>query len=236
MEKTRLGNLRKFLTTSRRALAVLYAYVICNRLGDCMAEASIATALYVEALMENDRLDTSKLPSHIRVHVERALDEVEDAALRAPSSLYAQISLDADLLSRIGAVSILATKRLNKSNLRDLLAQFAESLSFAYAADYIVYTKPAKTLIQILKPHTIAMAKWLVEELALIGIDSTIKAERSAGGLVAYIDIRTCLGSRASKLVSIKPSSKCVLFRLNYECVLGSMEYEICVPETTRTR
>ncbi len=236
IEETRLSSLKRFLTTPRRVLAVLYAYTICSRLEDCVLEASIASALYVEALMENDRLDTSWLPSHIRVHVERALSDAEDAALRAPSSLYAQIGLDADLLARIGALSMLATRGLGADNLRDLLAKFAESLSYAYAADYIVYTKPAKSLVQILRPHTIAMAKWLVEELSLLGIDSSIKAERSAGGLVAYIDIRSCLGARASKLVSVKPSSNCVIFKLDYECILGNMGYKICIPETTRTR
>jgi len=234
LSKAGLRDARRLLTTPRRILATLYSYSICNRLGDCSSATGAIAGLYVEALIEGEQLDTSSLPGHIRVHIERALSEVEDAALRAPTSLYAQIGLDADLLARIGAVSLLS--RGPVTGLRDFFAMFAEALSYAYASDYIVYTKPAKSLVQLLKPHTIAMAKWVVEELSSLGISASIKAERTAGGLIAYIDIHECLGSRASKLASVKPTSNCVLYRLSYECSLGAIEYELCIPESTRTR
>lgn len=234
LSRAGLRDARRLLISPRRTLATLYASSICNRLSDCSSATGTIAGLYIEALIEGERLDTSGLPSHIRVHIERALSEVEDAALRAPTSLYAQIGLDADLLSRMGAVSLLS--RGSATRLRDFFALFAEALSYAYASDYIVYTKPAKSLIQVLKPHTIAMAKWAIEELASLGISASIKAERTAGGLVAYIDIHECLGSRVSKLASIKPTSNCILYRLNYECTLGTIEYELCIPESTRTR
>ncbi|BEP18507.1 hypothetical protein PYJP_18590 [Pyrofollis japonicus] len=238
LDAYRLSALKGLVKDPRKALAVMYAHKICSNLDGCRAEIALPVTLYTIIAIGKEHIEISdKLPKHIQQHIERALREVEDAAVRAPTSIYAQVALDADALSRIGALS-LVLRKIQMQDISTFLGFMAEALSYAYASDYILYTKPARQMIQILKPHTIAYAKWLIEELSLIGITATIKADRTPEGLVAYIDLIQCLNERSFKLATLKPSRNCTRYIVEYECrLLGNkIQYEICVPESTRTR
>jgi hypothetical protein len=238
LDTYKLSVLKELVKDPRKALAAIYAHKICSNLKECRIEIALPVTLYAIATISKEHVEIiGKLPKHIQQHIERALREVEDAAIRAPTSIYAQVALDADVLSRIGALSLMLRK-VQVQDISTFLGFVAEALSYAYASDYILYTKPARQMIQILKPHTIAYAKWLIEELGLIGVTATIKADRTPEGLVAYIDLIRCLNERVFKLATLKPSRDCTRYIVEYECKLleNKIRYEICVPESTRTR
>ncbi|ABM80404.1 hypothetical protein [Hyperthermus butylicus] len=216
---------------ARTLLALAYAAAICRIEGCDATQAAAATVAIVEP-GEADRLK----PAYRSV-ADRAAEEAADAALRAPQASYTRVALDADVLSRIGAISLLTGEPARSFS--ELLSVTADALSYAVASDYILYTAAAKRLASRLKPHTMAYAKWLVEELQELGLRTILRIEAVYEGHIAYLDLLECpCGGKPEKMATLKPLPNCVEYSVSYTCRSCDEEYgfKICIPETTRTR
>ena len=161
--------------------------------------------------------------------------EAEEAYLRSPTGVYAQAILDADALSRM-AVLGLHTLQPASTLLGRIIAWSLEAMSYAAASDYILYTRTAKKMAQTYKPHTLAAAKWLSEEMAELGFTLIPRTETSTAGLVAYLDLQRCPCGRAAKEARVKPLRHCIEYHLAYTCCGERIEASICTPESTRLR
>ena len=217
------------------ALAASYAASICRGL-NCLPEAAALAALALEAARREGRVPgwVEDLPRHLAPHVARGVEEALDAYLRSPSSPYAQAALDAEALSWMGGVSGLLA---SATGLGEMLGYLANAMTYAAALDYIIYTAPARSMGRTLKPHTMALAKWVVEELAYHGLRAAQRVERSSAGLVGYVDILGCPCGRASKDVTVKPHRECIEYRVSINCgECGSYRFSVCTPESNRVK
>ncbi len=221
----------------RAGLAALYGYALCGSEG-CDPLIGYAAAAVVEAYMLGEPLDTllAALPRHARSHVEKALSEAEDAHVRSPASIYAQVALDADALSRMAALGVAHGNKVRRG-LGELLQDLAEAMSWAAASDYVLYTSTARRYAsKTLRPHTLALAKWVAEELALLGYQAVPRTETGSGGIVSYLDLRRCPCGVAVKEARVKPRPDCIEYILGYECCGDRVEVAICTPESTRIK
>lgn len=214
----------------RAGLAAGYAVALCRGEPGCSVEPVVAA---VVAFVAGDRGLLEGLPRGVRAEAERLLGEAEEAYLRSPSRVGAQVLLDADALSRIGVAGLLAR---GARGLGELLQAFAEAMSWAAASDYVLYTRGARGLASRLKPHTLAAANWVVEELQPLGYRLRPRTETSSGGLVSYLDLVACPCGRAEKTAVVKPRSDCILYSVEYRCCGQGLGFSICTPESTRVK
>jgi len=217
-------------------LTAFYAAKLCE-LENCSKEIAAVAALACSYPRATTIID--KLPHHIAHHVRKVLEEADDVHLRSPSSQYTMIVLDADVLARIGALSLFNQLTAYHATITDMLQAALNSLSYAVASDYIIYTQSAKKLASRMKPHTIAYFNWLVEELANLGIKARLRTESTVGGIVSYIDLLSCPCSETVvKDIAVKPTEKCMRYTLHYTCRSCDFNAEVstCIPESTRTR
>ncbi|NOZ89465.1 MAG: hypothetical protein GXO15_06025 [Crenarchaeota archaeon] len=223
--------LEELARCSRCMTAAVLAAGVCRGEGCDPSIAAVAAGLYTAG-----RGAGQGLPRHARHHVEAALAEAEEAYLRSPTSVYAQVVLDADALSRMGILGLYSLA-LHASRLERLLQVFMEAMSYAAASDYILYTRTARRLAQQLyKPHTMAAAKWVAEELQKLGFTVEPRVETGSAGLVAYLDLQRCPCGRAAKEIYVKPEQRCIRYRVSYSCCGTKLESEVCTPESTRVR
>ena len=216
-------------------LAASYAASICRGPG-CVPEAAALTALALVAAREEGRVPgwVERLPRHLAPHVARGVEEALDAYLRSPTSPYAQAALDAEALSWMGGVSGLLA---SAGSLGEMLGYLANAMTYAVALEYILYTASARSIGRVLKPHTMALAKWAVEELAYHGIRAVQRVERSTAGLVGYVEVLECPCGRASKEVVVKPRRECIEYRVEMGCgECGSYRFTVCTPESNRVK
>jgi len=221
----------------RAGLAALYGFSLCSSEG-CDPLIGYAAAAAITARLLGAPVDSllGALPGHARLQVERALQEAEDAHIRSPSSIYAQAGLDADALARVAALGAALPPRPRRG-LGELLADLAEAMSWAAASDYVLYTGTARRLAsRSLRPHTLAYAKWVAEELAALGYVAQPRTEASSGGIVAYLDLRRCPCGPAAKEVRVKPRRECITYAIRYECCGDRFEVSLCTPESARIR
>lgn len=217
-------------------LAAFYAARLC-RLEGCSEETAAAAALAYKKGAEE--VLKAGLPQHIAHHVRGAVEEAEEAYLRSPSSQYAMIILDADALAHIGAFTLFNISTGYAASLEALLQAALESLSYAVASDYILYTRAAKRLASSMKPHTLAYFNWVAEELTSLGMKARVRIESTIGGTVAYLDLETCpCGGETVKDKVVKPLANCTKYIIGFSCSgCGfSARAETCIPETTRAR
>ncbi|BES82479.1 hypothetical protein [Pyrodictium abyssi] len=220
----------------RAVLAAFYAAELC-RLENCSEETAAIAALVYSHNQADSVLD--KAPQHIVHHVRKVLEEAEYAHLRSPSSQYTMVVLDADVLARIGALSLFNRFTEYQASIADMLQAALDILSYAVASDYILYTHSAKKLASRMKPHTIAYFNWLVEELASLGIKARLRTETTVGGVISYVDLLSCpCGDTIVKEKAVKPAEKCMRYILRYTCRSCGLDVEAttCIPESTRTR
>ncbi len=223
--------LEKLARCSRCMTAAMLATGICRGEGCDPSIAAVAAGLFTAGSSTEP-----ELPRHARHHVEAALAEAEEAHIRSPTSIYAQVALDADALSRMGILGFYSLA-LNASSLEKLLQVFMEAMSYAAASDYILYTRTARRLAQQLyKPHTMAAAKWAAEELQKLGFTLEPRVETGSAGIVAYLDLQRCPCGRATKEIYVKPEQRCIRYRVSYTCCSAKLVSEICTPESTRVR
>ncbi|HIQ23754.1 MAG TPA: hypothetical protein EYH50_01735 [Pyrodictium delaneyi] len=221
---------------SRAVLAAFYAAELC-RLENCSEETAAIAALAYAYHQIDSVVD--RIPQHIVHHVRKVLEEAEDAHLRSPSSQYAMVVLDADVLARIGALSLFNRFTEYRASITDMLQAALDILSYTVASDYILYTRSAKKLASRMKPHTIAYFNWLVEELANLGIKARLRTEATVGGIISYVDLLSCpCGKTIVKEKAVKPAEKCMRYILRYTCRSCGLDVKAatCIPASTRTR
>jgi len=221
----------------RAGLAALYGYTLCRETG-CEPIVGYAAAAAIAAMLDGVSVEglLARLPGHARSHVERALSEAEDAHVRSPSSIYAQVGLDADALSRMAALGVMHASA-PRAGLQGVLQVLANAMSWAAASDYVLYTAAARQLAsRTLRPHTLALAKWVGEELGALGFEAAPRTETGSWGIVSYLDLRRCPCGAASKEVAVKPLAACIEYRLVYDCCGERLGVKICTPESTRVK
>jgi hypothetical protein len=210
-------------------LALAYAYRVCVGETGCKPRAAVwATAGLLEGGVPRET------PAGLTSQVLSVLEEARDAPIQPPRTLLARVALDAEALSRAGAIFFLLSNPPRA--LGELLRTVDEALSYAVSLDYILYTRTARQLASKLKPHTIAYGRWLAEELAGLGLKLTYRAEAVYEGHIAVLDLAECPGEKARPVreAILKPRSDCVEYRIAYSCPKGRIEVPICIPETTR--
>jgi hypothetical protein len=210
-------------------LAVAYAYHICIGETGCTPRAAIwATIGLLQGGVPRET------PAGLTSTVLTVLEEAQDASLQPPKTLLTRVALDAEALSRAGAIHFLVANP--PGNLEELLRTVDDALSYAVSLDYILYTRTARMLAAKLKPHTIAYGRWLAEELAPLGVKLAYRAEAVYEGHIAILDLTECPNTRSKpvKEAILKPRSNCVEYRLTYTCPDRRIEIPICIPETTR--
>lgn len=221
----------------RAWLAGLYGYRLCGG-ESCDQLLGFAAAAVVEAAalgVEPEPI-LGQLPRHARLQAERALSEASDAYVRSPGSIYAQVALDADALSRMAALGT-AYPASNRRDLGSLLHDAAEAMSWAAASDYVLYTRTARSQAsRVLRPHTLAYAKWLAEELSFLGYQLVPRTETGSAGIVSYLDLRRCPCGTPVKDVVVKPMRECIEYRVTYDCCGDRLGFKLCAPESTRIR
>jgi hypothetical protein len=221
----------------RIGVAALYGYRLCSSEG-CDPVGGYAAAAAIAAMLAGTGYEAvvEPLPRHLRHHVEKALSEAEDAYLRSPSSIYAQVGLDADALSRMDALAAALPLRPRRG-LAELLEDLAESMSWAAASDYVLYTSTARNIAsRILRPHTLAYAKWVAEELQQLGFEATPRTETGSGVIISYLDLKRCSCGQADKETRVKPRRECIEYTIAYTCCGDRIEVKLCAPESTRIR
>jgi hypothetical protein len=212
----------------RGRLAVSYAYTICLGEGGCDARAALWATI---ALLRGDI--PASTPPGLTSTLLQVLEEARDAAVQPPRTLLARIALDAEALSHAGIAALVAAAPPN--SLEEMLRLMADALSYAVSLDSILYTRTARQLARKLAPHTIAAARWLVEEAALHGVKLAYRAEAVYEGRIAYLDLESCPdGRRPVKEAVVKPHASCVEYRVVYRCCSEEITVPICVPESTR--
>lgn len=214
----------------RAGLAAGYAAALCRQEPGCPVEAVVAATV---AFVAGDRGLLERLPRGVGGEAERLVSEAEEAYLRSPARIGAQVLLDADALSRMGVVGLLLG---GSRGLGDLLQVFAEAMSWAAASDYVLYTRGARGLASRLKPHTLAAANWVAEELQALGYRLRARTETSSGGLVSYLDLLACPCGRAEKTAAVKPRRECIVYSVSYSCCGEELGFSICTPESTRLK
>ncbi len=172
----------------------------------------------------------------LEVHdaVKRYVDEALEAYMRAPASLYARVALDAEVLAHLGIVNLLYSC---SNDLAAMLNKLTLSLTYAAAADYVLYTAAARKLATKLKPHTLAAAKWFAEELYEHEFHIVPRLEQTPAGIIGYMDVVACPCGRAVKDITMKPRQNHVAYIIEISCgKCSEFKYEIIVPESTRLK
>jgi hypothetical protein len=220
---------------ARVALAALYGWRLCAS-ESCDRLIGMAAGAAVEARLLGLKVGEvlEALPRHARFHVEKALAEAEEAHIRSPSTVYGQVALDADALARMGALNAALA---GAAGMQGLLNTLAEAMSWAAASDYVLYTSAARAYAsRVMRPHTLAYAKWVAEELAYLGYTAMPRTETGSGGIVSYLDLRRCPCGAAEKEITVKPLAACIEYRIAYRCCRDRLEVRLCTPESTRIR
>lgn len=172
----------------------------------------------------------------LEVHdtVKRYVDEALEAYMRAPANLYARVALDAEVLAHLGMVNLLYSCSIN---LVEMLNKLTLSLTYAAAADYVLYTATARKLATKLKPHTLAAVKWFSEELREHEFHIVPRLEQTPAGIIGYMDVVACPCGRAVKDITMKPRRNHIAYIIEISCgKCGEFKYEIIVPESTRLK
>ncbi len=214
---------------TRTKLAVAYAYAICRSEPGCEPREAVWSAVGLG--MGRVPRET---PPGLTSKVLSVLEEADEAAVQPPKTVLARVVLDADALSRSTILSLLAAQP--PRSLEEFLAGIGEALSYAVSLDYILYTRTARAIASRVKPHTIALARWLAEELAQLGLKLAYRAEAVYEGHIAILDLQECpdTGGKPVREAVLKPLRNCVEYRLTYTCPTMKLEVPICIPETTR--